>query len=114
MDSPSQHTDTLNYIVQFLHTNGLYAAEDALVRELENRYPELEASSPTDLAPVQPFQPSIDAITHTLGAADASAEPDQDDDGFQEHPSRQAVQDRSIPSDPVGGLKHPSNAVIRR
>ena len=24
MDSPSQHTDTLNYIVQFLHTNGLY------------------------------------------------------------------------------------------
>ena len=59
MDSPSQHTDTLNYIVQFLHTNGLYAAEDALVRELENRYPELEASSPTDLAPVQPFQPSM-------------------------------------------------------
>ena len=94
MDSPSQHTDTLNYIVQFLHTNGLYAAEDALVRELENRYPELEASSPSSLTPVQPFEPSPNATTHTSGAIDASAEPDRDDDGFQEHPSRQTIQDR--------------------
>ncbi len=46
MDSPSRHSETLNFIVHFLHTNGLYAAEEALVRELENRYPEIEGSSP--------------------------------------------------------------------
>lgn len=50
MDSPSRHSETLNFIVHFLHTNGLYAAEEALVRELENRYPEIEGSSPASQA----------------------------------------------------------------
>ncbi len=50
MDSPSRHSETLNFIVHFLHTNGLYAAEEALVRELENRYPEVEGSSPVSQA----------------------------------------------------------------
>ena len=47
--SPSQDlTDTqdtlstLDYIVHFLHTEGFYAAEEALLREIENRYPECE------------------------------------------------------------------------
>lgn len=31
---------TLDYIVHFLHTEGFYAAEEALLREIENRYPE--------------------------------------------------------------------------
>ena len=55
MDSPSRHSDTLNFIVHFLHTNGLYAAEEALVRELENRYPEVDGSSPTASLSAQPF-----------------------------------------------------------
>ena len=50
MDSPSRHSETLNFIVHFLHTNGLYAAEEALVRELENRYPEVDGSSPVSQA----------------------------------------------------------------
>ena len=33
---------TLDYIVHFLHTEGFYAAEEALLREIENRYPEGE------------------------------------------------------------------------
>ena len=33
---------TLDYIVHFLHTEGFYAAEEALLREIENRYPECE------------------------------------------------------------------------
>jgi hypothetical protein len=57
MDSPSRHTDTLNSIVHFLHTNGLYAAEEALLRELENRYPDTEGSSPTGSAAAQPYLP---------------------------------------------------------
>ena len=31
---------TLEHIVHFLHTEGFYAAEEALLREIENRYPE--------------------------------------------------------------------------
>lgn len=57
MDSPSRHSDTLNFIVHFLHTNGLYAAEEALVRELENRYPEVDGSSPTASLTAQMFHP---------------------------------------------------------
>lgn len=34
---------TLDYIVHFLHTEGFYAAEEALLREIENRFPECEA-----------------------------------------------------------------------
>lgn len=94
MDSPSRHSDTLNYIVQFLHTNGLYAAEDALVRELENRYPELEASSPTESAPVQPFLASPEVPTHVNITFDASTIAQQDENAIQEHSGRQAVQDR--------------------
>lgn len=33
---------TLDYIVHFLHTEGFYAAEEALLREIENRFPESE------------------------------------------------------------------------
>lgn len=31
---------TLDFIVHFLHTEGLYAAEEALLREIENRFPD--------------------------------------------------------------------------
>lgn len=58
MDSPSRHTDTLNTIIHFLHTNGLYAAEEALLRELENRYPDIEGSSPTGSVAAQTYLPS--------------------------------------------------------
>ena len=42
---------TLDYIVHFLHTEGFYAAEEALLREIENRYPEGDAVQATDASP---------------------------------------------------------------
>ncbi|KAK9861667.1 hypothetical protein WJX84_010633, partial [Apatococcus fuscideae] len=36
-ESPSE---TLGFVLQFLHTQGFYHAEESLIRELENRYPE--------------------------------------------------------------------------
>lgn len=63
MDSPSRHSDTLNFIVHFLHTNGLYAAEEALVRELENRYPEVEGSSPVSQPEADDSQEDTFAFT---------------------------------------------------
>lgn len=43
---------TLDYIVHFLHTEGFYAAEEALLREIENRYPEGDdAIQATDASP---------------------------------------------------------------
>ena len=80
--------------MQLLHTNGLYAAEDALVRELENRYPEQEEASPTESATVQPFLPCPDVPEDTAVTFDASAGLQPDDDGVQEEFSLQSVQDR--------------------
>lgn len=105
MDSPSRHSDTLNYIVQFLHTNGLYAAENALVRELENRYPEPEASSPTDSAPAQPFLPHSEAPEHTDATFASSPIDSQGEDAAQEQSARQAVQDRCFNLAPLS-LQH--------
>ena len=45
MDSPPKFSETLEFIVQFLRAEGFYAAEEALVREIENRCP--DGSSPT-------------------------------------------------------------------
>ena len=77
-------SETVNYILQLLHTNGLYAAEDALIRELEERCPEP--------AGVQPFLP--DQPEHTAVTSDASAGAEHEDDGVQEQYNHQSVQDR--------------------
>lgn len=45
MDSPPKFSETLDFIVQFLRAEGFYAAEEALVREIENRCP--DGNSPT-------------------------------------------------------------------
>ncbi|KAK9803910.1 hypothetical protein WJX72_004019 [[Myrmecia] bisecta] len=48
MDSPTKpdaaFSETLNYIVQFLHNEGFYLSEAALVGEIENRYPETSSA----------------------------------------------------------------------
>ena len=81
-------SETVNYIIQLLHTNGLYAAEDALIRELEERCPEP--------AGVQPFLP--DQPDHTAVTSDASAGAQHEHCGEQEQFSAQAVQDRCCSS----------------
>lgn len=45
MDSPPTFSETMDFIVQFLRAEGFYAAEEALLREMENRCP--DESSPT-------------------------------------------------------------------
>ena len=61
---------TLDYIVHFLHTEGFYAAEEALLREIENRYPEGEDAlhaSPSGRS-AQTFTPEHSSTS--LAAAD--------------------------------------------
>ena len=53
---------TLDYIVHFLHTEGFYAAEEALLREIENRYPECEEHTVADTG-VSPSARSAKIIT---------------------------------------------------
>lgn len=47
-ESPSE---TLGFVLQFLHTQGLYHAEESLIRELENRYPEGSSAGGSPTAP---------------------------------------------------------------
>ena len=77
-------SETVTYIVQLLHSNGLYAAEDALLRELEERCPE-----PAGMQPLLPDPPEHSAVTFH-----ASVGLQQDHGGVQEQSTRQAVQDR--------------------
>ena len=45
MESPPKFSETLEFIMQFLRAEGFYAAEEAVIREIENRCP--DGSSPT-------------------------------------------------------------------
>ena len=58
LDTPDT-LSTLDYIVHFLHTEGFYAAEEALLREIENRYPECEEPG----SGVSPGGQSVDTLT---------------------------------------------------
>ena len=79
--------ETVSYIIQLLHTNGLYAAEDALLRELEERCPEP--------AGMQPFLP--DPPEHTAVTFHASVGTQQDHAGLKEQAAQQTAQDRCYP-----------------
>ena len=88
MDSPSRHSDTLNFIVHFLHTNGLYAAEEALARELENRYPEIDGSSPTASLSAQIYLPGGGTIDDAFAFGQAEADVPAKSDAGSEKASR--------------------------
>lgn len=54
MDSPDSTgaglLHSLNAVVTFLHSEGFYAAEESLLREIENRYPAPDAISPRHIS----------------------------------------------------------------
>ena len=93
-------SETVTYIVQLLHSNGLYAAEDALLRELEERCPE-----PAGMQPFLPDPPEHSAVTFP-----ASVGLQQDHVGEQEQSTRQAVQDRWCSPQPVLCYQERQNA----
>lgn len=45
MESPPEFSETLSFILQYLRAEGFYAAEEALVSELENRNPDRRSPS---------------------------------------------------------------------
>ena len=59
MRSPPKGSDALDQILQFLRSEGFYAAEDALIRELEDRLPEGEESRSAGSSPSQPHSSPI-------------------------------------------------------
>lgn len=63
---------TLDYIVHFLHTEGFYAAEEALLREIENRYPETEGDDALQASPSGQSEPAavLEHSSTSLTAAD--------------------------------------------
>lgn len=65
-DSPSE---TLGFVLQFLHTQGFYHAEESLIRELENRYP--EGSSPGGSPTAQQYSgdPTFSPLERTSSEA---------------------------------------------
>jgi len=50
MDSPPKFSETLSFILKFLRSEGFYAAEEALISEIETRCPGPEGGSPTSTA----------------------------------------------------------------
>jgi hypothetical protein len=50
MDSPPKFSETLSFILKFLRSEGFYAAEEALISEIETRCPVPEGGSPTSTA----------------------------------------------------------------
>lgn len=59
MDSPPKR-ESLAFVISFLRSEGLYAAEEALNRELESRFPKgLAHDSPTASGSGQPGSPQF-------------------------------------------------------
>ena len=54
MDAPPSYAETLEHILNFLRTEGFYAAEDALRGEIENRLPEGTSSATTSTSSPHP------------------------------------------------------------
>ena len=50
MDSPPKFAETLSFILKFLRSEGFYAAEEALISEIETRCPAPEGGSPNSTA----------------------------------------------------------------
>ncbi len=65
-ESPSE---TLGFVLQFLHSQGLYNAEESLIRELENRYPEGSSAGGSPTAPQYSGESGLSQLDTTLGDA---------------------------------------------
>lgn len=63
---------TLDYIVHFLHTEGFYAAEEALLREIENRYPEGDDALHTSPSGQSAHTDAVEHSSASLAAADSA------------------------------------------
>lgn len=72
MDSPPKFSETMDFIVQFLRAEGFYAAEEALIREIENRCP--DGSSPTASAANTPSFAQTEAAYAHEGFAEEPAD----------------------------------------
>ena len=70
-DSPSE---TLGFVLQFLHTQGFYLAEESLIRELENRYPEGSSAGGSPTAPQYSGDTNFQSLERT---ASEVAQPQQ-------------------------------------
>ncbi|KAK9841296.1 hypothetical protein WJX74_003374 [Apatococcus lobatus] len=92
-DSPSE---TLGFVLQFLHTQGFYHAEESLIRELENRYPEGSSAGGSPTAPLYsgdtafpPLERSSSEATQpqqsTAQTAEVGHQPLQGDSSFAQH-----------------------------
>jgi len=71
MDSPPKFSETLSFILKFLRSEGFYAAEEALISEIETRCPAPEGDSPTLTAEENTRSPG----EHDTDESDSSRQP---------------------------------------
>ena len=75
MRSPPKVSEALDHILKFLRSEGFYAAEDALIRELEERLPGDESpSAAASQSEDDSSPPLIRSEQHTLPETDHYAE----------------------------------------